>query len=161
MGLRTGLANGVMSMARSVGNLLGCEVAVMAGGQELDINMVRPSTDGELAWDDTMYVAGNLYHDKYANPVKLTANVNASLEDPDTVGVEASDDIDVDQSDEPHVSVISSERYKLYMVQDLVSQLLNPSERLKQIAIVMAIMGAFVLLQFVLILAIAGKVGVY
>lgn len=140
--------------------MLGCELAVNAGGQTLEAKMVPPKKTKELAWDDQLYVKGNLFVGDYANPIKPTVNYNQSIEEPDTVDVKAPN-ADVDVDDDAHVSVISSPRYSLFMMQDLVSQLLNPSERLTMIQWVLIGIAGMVLMMLILLLVIAAQVGVF
>lgn len=144
-------------MARSFGNVLGCELAVNAGGHTLDAKMVPPKKTKELAWDDELYVQGNLFVGDYANPIKPTVDYNKSIEEPDTVGVEASENGETDA----HVSVISSPRYSLFMMQDLVSQLLNPSERLTVIQWVLIGIAGMLLVTLILLFVVAAQVGVF
>lgn len=156
MGLRSALATQMIGYARLCGRLMGCEVAVDAGGQELDVKMVHPSHDGERAWDDSMYVHGNLFVDGYANPVKLQVTVNPSLDEPDTVDVEVSEN----GSESPqNVSVISSARYRLFMMQDLVSELLNPKERLDKILYAILAIGGVLLINLMVTLFVMFNIG--
>lgn len=147
----------MLGMARSCGNMLGCELSVDAGGQTLDAKMVPPKTTKEVAWDDNLYVKGNLFVGDYANPIKPSVDYNEGLENPDTVGVEASED----SEDSAHVSVISSPRYRLFMMQDLVSQLLNPSERLTVIQWVLIGIAGMLLVALILLTVVAAQVGVF
>lgn len=147
----------MLGMARSFGNMLGCELAIDSGGQTLDAKMAVPKKTKDVAWDDNLYVKGNLFVGDYANPIKPSVNYNEGLENPDTVGVEASEN----GEDDAHVSVISSPRYRLFMMQDLVSQLLNPSERLTMIQWVLIGIAGMVLMMLILLLVIAAQVGVF
>lgn len=144
MGLRATVSTAMIRYSRLFGRILGCELAVDAGGQTLDVQMVTPSTDGERAWDDTMYVRGNLFVDGYANPVKPQVRTNAELGDSDEVDVEVSEQA---SEDPENVSMMSSARYRLFMVQDLVSELLNPKERLDKILYGIIAVGAVLLIN--------------
>lgn len=157
MGLRSSLATAAIGTARSFGNMLGCELAVNAGGQTLDAKMVPPKKTKDVAWDDSLFVKGNLFVGDYANPIKPTVNHNQGLDTPDTVDVEASEEGEEDA----HVSVISSPRYRLYMIQDLVSQLLNPSERLTMIQWILVAIAGMQVMILVMAAAIASSTGVF
>lgn len=137
--------------------MCGCEIAVNADGQTLDVKMVPPKRTKDMAWDDKLYVKGNLFVGDYANPIKPSVDYNDGLENPDTVDVEASEDAE----DSAHVSVISSPRYRLFMMQDLVSQLLNPSERLTVIQWVLIGIAGMLLVALILLAVIAAQVGVF
>lgn len=160
MGVRSSLATSALGMARGLGNALGCEMRVELSDHSIETAMVHPSKDGEYAWDTDLYVRGNVFRAGYANPIKPTINHNPALEEPDTVDVEAAEDGE-GVEDDPHVSMISSPRYRLYMVQDLVSQLLNPQERLTIIMYILLGIAGVVVLMFLMVLVIASAVGVF
>lgn len=137
--------------------MLGCELAVDVSDHSIEAKMVPPTATDKRAWDDHQFVRGNLFVEGYANPVKPVVNHNQGLDDPDTVDVEASEDA----QDGSHVSVISSPRYRLYMIQDLVSQLLNPSERLTMIQWILVGIAGMMLMTLVVNIAVAAAVGVF
>jgi hypothetical protein len=99
-----------------------------------------------------MFKNANLFVDGYANPIKPGVEHNSKLENPDTVTVkegEPDGDIDTEESTEgKEVDLIASSRYRDYMRQDLVSQLLTPKEQWKLIAYGVLALGA---LQFIVI----------
>jgi hypothetical protein len=144
--IREQIATAVLQTARSFGRILGCELAVETSQHSLKTSMVVPDRN-DRAWDPGLYKYGNLFHEGYANPIKPRARRNTELEDPDTIDVEtsdatadveaAADDEELDKSDDTdveHVKLISSPRYRKYMRQDLISQLLTPKEQWRLIA---------------------------
>lgn len=159
MGVRAWMATQAIRTARSFGNVLGCEMKVELSDHSIELSMVHPNTFGQ-AWDPDFYVRGNVFRKGYANPIKPTVDQNKKLSTPDTVDIENANEPVGDGSGR-HVSMISSPRYRMYMVQDLVSQLLNPQERLKLIMYILVGIAGIVLLSFLMILTIAGSVGVF
>lgn len=157
MGLRSAIGTTALSIGRSIGNALGCELAVDVSGHSIETRMVPPGSDDGRAWDDTLYVRGNLFVDGYANPVKPVVNHNDGVDNPDEVGVEEAQASETDA----HVSVISSARYRMFMIQDLVSELLNPSERLTKIQWAIIGLAGMMLMNLVLVVAVAASVGVF
>lgn len=144
--IREQIATAALQTARSIGRMLGCELAVETSQHSLKTSMVVPDRN-DRAWDPGLYKHGNLFHEGYANPIKPRARRNTELEDPDTIDVETSDaiadggsDADDQESNETnetnveHVKLISSPRYRKYMRQDLISQLLTPKEQWRLIA---------------------------
>jgi len=157
MGLRSTIGTAALGFGRSVGNMLGCELAVDVSDHSIETKMVPPSATDERAWDDQLYVKGNLFVDGYANPVKLRVDRNEGLENPDEVAVEESGRDD----DNTHTKVMSSARYRAYMVQQLISELLNPSERLTMIQWILVGIGGMMLMGLVLLAAVASAVCVF
>lgn len=157
MGLRSAIGTSAVGIARSIGNALGCELVVDVSGHSIDVRMVPPGSDDSLAWDDSLYVRGNLFVDGYANPVKPVVDHNEGVDNPDEVDVQEAQASETDA----HVSVISSARYRMFMIQDLVSELLNPSERLTKIQWAIIGLAGMMLMNLVLMAAVAAAVGVF
>lgn len=126
-------------------------------GHSIETSMVVPGSDDERAWDHSLYVRGNLFVSDYANPVKPVVNHNDGIDNPDEVEVQEAQASET----EGHVSVISSARYRMFMIQDLVSELLNPSERLTKIQWAIIGLAGMMLMTLVVNIAIAAAVGVF
>lgn len=97
----------------------------------------------ERAWDPNLYKNGQLYHAAYANPIKPKVNHDTDLETPDTIDVNKSGVATDGGKTDAHVQLISSSRYREYMRQDLISQLLNPREQWK--ILVYVLIGVLIL----------------
>ena len=143
-------------MGRSVGNMMGCELAVDVSGHSIETKMVPPEPNSQRAWDDDLFVKGNLFVNDYANPVKPVVEHKEGIDDPDQVELETSDE----GESSVHTSVISSKRYGLFMMQNLVSELLNPSERLTTIQWILVGIAGMMLMTLLGVFAIAAQVGV-
>lgn len=129
--IRDSIANGFISAGRTLGQILGLQLAVEVSDHSIELSMEHVEKDTR-AWDTNLYKNGNLFIKGYANPVKLRLEQNEGLENPDTVDVEDGDtEADTaDDSEEDHeAAVIASSRYRDYMRQDLISQLLTPESR--------------------------------
>lgn len=151
--IRTWIANSLIGMGRSIGQTLGLELAVEVNDHSIRTRMEKPD-ESEKAWDENLYRHGNLFVSGYANPIKPDVRHDPALENPNTVDVKEGDpddeSDDVDETDDGrHVELISSARYREYMRQDLISQLLTPESRWN--LIVWAVIGLGVL-QFVAII---------
>lgn len=157
MGLRSAIGTTALSIGRSIGNSLGCELAVDVSGHSIETRMVVPGSDDGRAWDDSLYVSGNLFLGDYANPIKPVAEHNDGIDNPDEVTIQEAEVVETDA----HVSVISSARYRMFMIQDLVSELLNPSERLTKIQWAIIGLAGMMLMTLVVNIAIAAAVGVF
>lgn len=162
-GIGAAIANFLISRGRIIGNKLGYQLAVNQNQHSIKVKMVNPDSDN-YAWDHDLFRKGNLFVGGYSNPVKVLINHNKELADPDTVDVMegsaaatdgGTEDAD-EEEDEKHVEVISSSRYRAYMRQDLISQLLNPREQWKLIMYILAGIGV---LQFVTIIVIMWATG--
>ena len=138
MGFRTAIANSFIVTGRTLGQLLGLEVAVIQSDHSLAIQMESPD-QSKRAWDSNLIKSGNLFLADYANPVKLTVKRHSDLEEPNTVGLEEGNngelpdgetvEGDVEHGEEEQPQVITSGRYREFMRQDLISQLLTPESR--------------------------------
>lgn len=134
---------------------LGLETKVELSDHSIKVEYALPNIDTR-AWDSNLYRNGNVFVDGYANPIKPTVNYHEDLENPDTIDVEEGesgeedDNSESDEDDGPHVSLISSPRYRDYMRQDLVSQLLTPNEQWKLLAY--GILGVAILQFFTIII---------
>lgn len=144
MSIRNYLATAAVNWARSFGRLLGTELVVETSQHSIETRMEQPDKT-QRAWDPDLYKHGQLFYAGYANPIKPAVDVRNELEDPDTVDIVEGDadatqadtadaDEDADDSQEEHVQMISSPRYRKYMRQDLISQLLTPKEQWRIIA---------------------------
>lgn len=158
MGLRSTLATSAMSLARGFGNALGCEIAVDCSGHELETRMVPPKATKERAWDGDMYVKGGLFVDGYANPIRPKAVRNKEISESDEVAADGGS-ADVQQGE--HYEIISSKRYASIVKNDLISQLINPAERLSTIQWVLIGMAGMMLMILVVLVAVAAQVGVF
>lgn len=156
MGLRSYIANALIARGRSIGRSAGLEMKVELSDHSIDVAMADPDRE-DLAWDGDLYKHGNVFIHGYANPVKPTVNYNEALEDPDTVEVEGSDCEGAQSvAEDAHVELISSPRYRDYMRQDLISQLLNPREQWRLLAYGIIALGILMLPTMILSAAAAG-----
>jgi hypothetical protein len=163
MSIRTKIANVLIGTGRSLGRSEGkSELAVVVSDHSITARMVDVD-ESKLAWDDDMYRYGNLYIEGYANPVKPTVKTHTELEEPDTASIEDSDASDqqhdadgTDDADSPHVSLISSPRYREYMRNDLISQLLNPRQQWRLIAYGIIALAIVMVINVVITLSAAG-----
>lgn len=130
--VREWLSNLAMSSALGFGEMLGCEHVVDVSQHSIEISMEVPSTT-ERAWDNDMYHKGQLYCEGYANPIKPVVEHDETTEGVDSVAFEESEDVDEEDDEDAEVGVIPSWRYKQLMEQELVSQLINPSEQWRKI----------------------------
>lgn len=163
MGVRSYLANWFIGTGRAIGRKTGLEMAVELSDHSIEAAMVNPERD-DMAWDDRMYKHGNVFVAGYANPVKVRVNVGEKLEDPDTVELEESDaerfvhaEEELEEADESHTELISSGRYRDYMRQDLISQLLNPREQWRLLAYGIIAVGVLQLMSWAIILWATGS----
>lgn len=162
MTIRTRLGNTLIGLGRSVGQSRGkSELAVTISDHSIDARM-EPVDKENRAWDSDLYHRGNVFIDGYANPIKPVVNNNKELEDPDTVAItEGGTDETQDtqeESEESHVQLISSPRYRDYMTQDLISQLLNPREQWKLLAWAILAVAFLIVINLVVTLSAAGVI---
>lgn len=158
MSYRAYPANVLIGWGRSLGKLLGCELAVDLNDHSITAKMQHPDKDNR-AWDSNLYKSGNVFVDGYANPIKPRVEANEGLENPDEithvegeVDVEDDEEPDVDDDDGAHTYLIASSRYRNYMRQDLISQLLTPNEQWK--LIMYAVLGNVALTFFAIIITL-------
>lgn len=146
----------MQSFTEATASALGLQLKVEASDHSLSVEYTAPDKDNR-AWDADLYRNGNLFVAGYANPIKPRVNHNDKLENPDTIEVTEGDaETDTDDDDSPHVSLISSSRYRDYMRQDLVSQLLTPQEQWKLIAWGILGLGVIMFVNMVLTVYVTG-----
>lgn len=89
---------------RSLGELLGYELDVVISEHKIKLEMVSPEDlDGSgRMWDDSIFTTGNLHLEGIANPI--------DFEWPD---------------DDSAASIITSERYKTFMEQSLIDDIIS------------------------------------
>lgn len=161
MGLRSTLATYAIGSARAFGNALGCETAVEFSSHSIELKMVDPST-ATYAWDPDLYVKGNAFYTGYANPIKPVVDKTATIKEPDEIDVEDGDPDESDASgDDRYVSLISSTRHVLAAQNNIISQLINPKERLKLIQWSLIAIAGVLVLTFLLLVVVAARVGVF
>lgn len=97
-------ATSLLSAARGFGQLTGNELDVIVSDHKINIKMINPDKSDEYgrAWDDSQYVKGNIHHEQYANPVKVSID-----------------------EDSEEVDVIVSQRYKKYMENKLMNDIIS------------------------------------
>lgn len=163
--IRETIANSLIAAGRLVGKMSGLELAVELSDHSIEAKMEQPDTD-KRAWDPTLYKSGNLFISGYANPIKPQVTSNQDLDTPDTVDVregESDENVDdpqlesADDEDEPHAYLITSGRYREYMRQDLISQLLTPESRWNLLVWAVVGLGALLFFNMILMLWATGS----
>lgn len=138
---------------------MGCELAVELSDHSITIKMDHPNKNNR-AWDENLYRKGNVFHSDYANPIKPQVDHNKGLKNPDEVHVQEGNSTATDggkeEQDQSHVQMISSPRYRDYMTQDLISQLLTPDERWKLLAYAVAFTAFLAIINIMVSLSAAG-----
>lgn len=91
-----------IGITRSLGELLGNEIDIVVSDHEIKIEMVNPDEidSAGRAWDDSHFIDGNIHLEGIANPIKPT--------------------LDEDSEEQ---EVITSERYKTYMKNKLMKDI--------------------------------------
>jgi hypothetical protein len=151
--------NLALDSIRSAGELLGYQLAVEVSDHSIDIQLEKPNHE-QRAWDTNLYSDGNLFVEGYANPIKPRVEYNEDLENPDTIDVEDGDPDEHTQDfeSERHVELISSPRYRDYMRQDLISQILTPDTRWKLLAYAVGVVAFLVVVNVMVSLSAAGVI---
>lgn len=156
--IRTWLGNWFIKRGRKLGRSDSAEIAVTLSEHSINTTMVRPDKE-EQAWDPDHYRHGCVFYAGYANPIKPIVNVTGELDDPDTARLTASAGEEAEEEDgeaEAQGELISSVRYRDYMRQDLISQLLNPREQWRLIAYGIIALCILIILNMALSASAAG-----
>lgn len=159
-GVMAYVANALLGAGRSLGRFFGYELAVTQHDHSIDIEMVAPNKDNQ-AWDTDLFKRGNLFRGGYANPVKIQVDHNAELENPDTGYVDESEQVATDGGEVKagrHTELITSDRYREYMRQDLISQILNPRDQWKLMMYAILFMAFVMLANLIFTLMAAGVI---
>jgi hypothetical protein len=135
-GLIGGLATRIIGFGRKIGRSFGYELAVVVSDHSIKLKMVNPDNTEQRAWDDNLYRHGNVFMSGYANPIKPKVEQHSGLENKDRARLH--DTVTVpdggeEQAERVHTQLMSSGRYQDYMLQDLISQVLNPQEQWKKL----------------------------
>lgn len=154
MTVRSVLGTWFLNAGRKLGRMFGTQLVVEASNHSLETSMEVPGKE-KRAWDPSMYKRGQMYIHGYANPVKPQVNYNEELTDPDTTTLKEKI-ADEEEHDNAHTQLISSPRYREYMRQDLISQLLNPREQWRLIAFAVIALAVLQVATLVVGLAAAG-----
>ena len=129
--IREFIANSLIAAGVTIGQYAGLQKAIVLSEHSINVTMEQPD-ESNRAWDTSLYKHGNVFLDGYANPIKPGVEQNTGLENPDHVSEAETPEEgegDADTADGPHTQLISSGRYRDYMRQDLISQLLTPESR--------------------------------
>lgn len=143
----------LMNLVRSTFELVGYELVVELSEHSIEIELERPDKE-KRAWDPSLYKSGNVFLSGYANPIKPQVRSNPTLENHDEATIKEGNGGGEDTEHVP--AVIASSRFRTYMQQDLISQLLTPQERWKQILYALIIFGGLMLINVVISLSAAG-----
>jgi hypothetical protein len=165
MTVRTYIANTLIDYGRAIGRSADSELAVEVSDHSIEIGMEQPD-ETQRAWDANLYRRGCLFLSGYANPIKPRVRHHDDLENPDEAFIDEStagdaeatdgDESEAETDDSPHVSLIASSRYKDYMRQDLISQLLNPRAQWRLIAYAVIALTILMFINVFISLAAAG-----
>lgn len=151
--------NMMLATAEAMGSAMGLKRKVEISDHSVTVEWTTPDQDSR-AWDLDLFKRTNVFVRGYANPIKPVVDYHEQLENPDTVDVEGSDVADDEtggeDDDGPHVSLISSARYRDYMRQDLVSQLLTPQEKWRLLAYGILGLGIVLFVQMVITVYVNG-----
>lgn len=158
----TGLQYRLRKLARS----FGYQIVIDQSPHSIHTTYEKPNKS-KRAWDENLFKHGQLYVRGYANPVKLIVDHDTEMEESDTVTLYESNHprvvTDGGDDGEPvvnaHAKVISSPRYREYMQNDLVSQLLNPRAQWKLILYALIGLGAIMLVNTVIVIMRSGVLG--
>lgn len=160
--------NAMLAVTKATASTLGLKLKVELSDHSIEHSYALPDKDSK-AWDMGMYKNGNLFPKGYANPIKPIVKHNENLENPNEIdhkegSPESSDGASSDapqlegetEGERTHVQLISSSRYRDYMRQDLVSQLLTPKEQWKLIAYGVLGLGILMFLSMIITLYVNG-----
>lgn len=156
--IRESIANSLIAAGLAVGTATGLQQVVELSDHSISISVEQPD-ESNRAWDDSLYKNGNVFIDGYSNPVKPQVKQHTGLQNPDTAEIEEGEPdggSDVDESD-THAQLITSSRYRDYMRQDLISQLLTPESRWNKMLYGLIGIGALQFLGIVITLYATGS----
>lgn len=157
MSIRTKIANQLLSLGRKLGRNPGkSELKVSVSDHDIKIRMVDTDKK-EHAWDHDLYKSGGLFYRGHANPLKINLSQNDGMAEKDTVELEESED--ESYVDEPHKEVMSSNRYRKFMYNSLISDLVNPTENWKKLVYGIVGVGVLQFLTIIVVLVTTGSFG--
>lgn len=159
MALRDHLATFAMRIARAFGHRIGCYLVIEPSEHTVRLSMEVPSKSNR-AWDLNHYRWTNIFPDGYANPIRIDVDRHKALETPDEVlpvetrnsTEEAHLAADGGEDVTSHIQLISSHRYREFMRQNLISQLINPSEKLNRLFLAFMVVIGLLIMQIMLII---------
>ena len=137
----------------------GTELVVETSDHSIEISMEKPGPSDGRAWDPHLFKKGQLFVKGYANPIKPSVETNHELGESDEITIEEGQGEIEEEEEEAHVEIISSGRYRQYMNQELISQLLNPREQWKIVVYAVIALAFMMLINLVVTLQISGAFG--
>lgn len=160
--VRDRLATLGMSLARSFGRALGCELVVDCSEHSLEIAMEVPGESGR-AWDHDLYRKGQMYYQGYANPFKPVIDPSNTRGEHDQMDVEESEDAsggassdDESGGSDAEIGMMPSSRYRQYLDQHLISELVRPEERWKLLVYGILFIGFLQMATIIVIMFVTG-----
>lgn len=93
--------------SRAISRALGNELAVIVTDHKIKLEMMEPD-DTSRHWDESLFTSGNIYFRNFANPIKPEVP-NSERDAEQSMGLE----------------LISSDRYKTAMDQNLITDIIN------------------------------------
>jgi hypothetical protein len=155
----------IMNLVRSTFGIVGYELVVELSEHSIEIDLERPNKD-KRAWDSSLYKTGNVFLSGYANPIKPVARSSPKLENHDKAELiegegeetdgEEEQDTEHEDTDTVEAAVIASGRFKTYMKQDLISQMLTPNRQWKLVAYAVGVLALLVLVNVFISMSAAG-----
>lgn len=157
MSIRTTIANQLIGVGRKLGRNPGeSELKVSVSDHDIKVKMVDTDKQ-DHAWDHDLYKSGGIFYRGHANPLKIRLNQKEGMAEKDTVELEESEQDDSDNN--THVEVMSSNRYRKFMYQSLIQDLVNPTENWKKLVYGLIGVGVLQFLTIIVVLVSTGSFG--
>lgn len=153
--VRQWLATFAMGSARKFGRALGCELVVEVSDHSIKTTMEVPDTS-KRAWDGNLFRRGQLFVKGYANPIKPRIIRHDDREELDEVDVEEGDGA-ADAEDDRRLELIPSTRYREYLNQHLISELVNPQEQWQLLVYGIIALGVLLFVNMIVTLHATGS----
>jgi len=155
MGLRSWIATKAINSGRSFGRALGCQLVVTVDNQRIRTSMAPPGSRKGKNWDPEMYYRGQMFYRDYVNPIKPIVKRNDDVEEKDQTYLYTEQPDDTDDTESPQRTMMASARYKVHMANDMISELVTPSEQWDKIFYGIILLGILMFFNMAISVLIA------
>jgi len=117
--------------------------------------MAPPGSREGKSWDPDMYYRGQMYYRGYTNPIKPVVKRTDDVQEKDRTYLYTEQDTDTEGAEAPQRTMMASARYKVHMANDMISELVTPSEQWDKIFYGLILLGILMFFNMAISVLIA------
>jgi len=123
--------------------------------QRIQLSMAHESSHRYRHWDPDLYYKGSMYYRGYANPIKPIVERTDDVKQKDRTYLYTKEGPEEHDSEKPQRTMMASARYKAHMANQMISELVTPSEQWDKIFYGLILLGVLMFFNMAVSVLIA------